>query len=305
MDRQHVTRERAPRPGRALAFLVVTADDFGLSPGTNEGILRAHREGIVTCAALMANMPSAHQAVRLWREQPTLELGLHFTLTAGCPVAPPEQVPTLVDRAGRFRPLPSLLARLALGRVAPSEVERELRAQLARAERLGATLAFLNGHHHVHAHPLVLPSVLRVARERGLAVRSPWEPFREALASHGPRPRAAITLARLWGVRWLVRGARLAMSSRGVATTEHFRGLALGLGFDTRRLVALLDRLPGGTTELMCHPGVPDDEARRYTGFVAGRLAELEALTHPSVRQRLVAAGVALVGFRWLSDRGG
>lgn len=60
--------------------LVVNADDFGLSPGVNAGILRAHADGIVTTASLMVRAPAAEQAVAAAREHPRLALGLHVDL---------------------------------------------------------------------------------------------------------------------------------------------------------------------------------------------------------------------------------
>jgi chitin disaccharide deacetylase len=60
--------------------LVVNADDFGLSDGVNAGILRAHREGIVTSASLMVRAPGAQQAVEGAAAHPELTVGLHVDL---------------------------------------------------------------------------------------------------------------------------------------------------------------------------------------------------------------------------------
>jgi len=58
--------------------LIVNADDFGRSPGINDGVLRAHREGIVTSASLMVRWPAAVEAARYAREHPHLSVGLHL-----------------------------------------------------------------------------------------------------------------------------------------------------------------------------------------------------------------------------------
>jgi predicted glycoside hydrolase/deacetylase ChbG (UPF0249 family) len=60
--------------------LIVNADDFGLSEGTNRGILRAHDEGIVTSASLMVRQPAAAPAVAEALRRPRLSLGLHLDL---------------------------------------------------------------------------------------------------------------------------------------------------------------------------------------------------------------------------------
>src|SRR5918999_6510924 len=99
---------------RSPRQLVVNADDFGISRGVNRGIVEAHRSGLVTSASLMANLPSAEDALTRAAICPDLGLGLHLTLTAGRPLLPPAAVPTLVDPDGQFYVLGSLLARLSL-----------------------------------------------------------------------------------------------------------------------------------------------------------------------------------------------
>src|SRR5512135_2580948 len=61
-------------------LLIVNADDFGLSPGVNRGILEAHRHGIVTSASLMVRWPAARAAVDAARAHPALGIGLHVDL---------------------------------------------------------------------------------------------------------------------------------------------------------------------------------------------------------------------------------
>src|SRR5690242_9856069 len=60
--------------------LVVNADDFGLSPAVNLGILRAHAEGIVTSTSLMVRQPAAEAAAEDARTVPALSVGLHVDL---------------------------------------------------------------------------------------------------------------------------------------------------------------------------------------------------------------------------------
>ena len=81
--------------------LVVTADDFGLSSGVVEGIVEAHELGIVTSTSLMVNAPAAEAAFEEARRLPSLATGLHFVLTFGRPVGPPEPLSRLLDEDGR------------------------------------------------------------------------------------------------------------------------------------------------------------------------------------------------------------
>jgi chitin disaccharide deacetylase len=61
-------------------FLIVNADDFGLSPGVNTGIIQAHERGIVTSASLMTRWPAAVAAAEYARVHPRLGVGLHVDL---------------------------------------------------------------------------------------------------------------------------------------------------------------------------------------------------------------------------------
>ena len=82
--------------------LIVSADDFGLSPEINEAVERAHRDGILRAASLMVNAPATPDAVERARRLPNLAVGLHVVLVHGRPALPVERVPDLVDSRGEF-----------------------------------------------------------------------------------------------------------------------------------------------------------------------------------------------------------
>src|SRR5206468_2930594 len=64
--------------GPADKLVVVNADDLGLSPGVNRGIIEAHERGIVTSASLMVRWPAAAEAAAYARSRPQLGVGLHL-----------------------------------------------------------------------------------------------------------------------------------------------------------------------------------------------------------------------------------
>lgn len=277
--------------GRGAARrLIVNADDFGLSSGVNGGVVAAHHQGIVTSASLMANLPAVEEAVAL--APPSLALGLHLNLTTGEPCAGAARVPSLVDGAGRFLRLDRLLWRLSTGGVRRLDLEREIAAQIERVLALGARLDHLDGHHHIHLHPAVRRVAMANAVIYGIhAVRVPEE--RGPLGVHeAPRDRVRRLL-----LNGACRRARRMAHAFHLATADHFRGLALGLAFDVRRLVATLRALPPGVTELMCHPGYVDAELAQRTRYSAGRDREVEALTAPAVRAALAEVGITLTHY--------
>src|SRR5271165_1927527 len=112
--------------------LVVTADDFGLSPGVDRGILEAFRLGIVRSTALLVNFPDVSDSVARLSQEPDLEVGIHLNLTAGPPVLPPKLVPSLVGTDGTFHNFATFFARVALSRIDWGEVALEWQAQFER-----------------------------------------------------------------------------------------------------------------------------------------------------------------------------
>src|SRR5258706_13718468 len=81
--------------------LIVNADDFGYTPGVTAGILRAHREGIVTATTMMANAPDTDGAARAAPAASDLDVGVHLLGTYRVPLTPPAPIPPLVE-GGRF-----------------------------------------------------------------------------------------------------------------------------------------------------------------------------------------------------------
>ncbi|RJG26555.1 ChbG/HpnK family deacetylase [Paenibacillus thiaminolyticus] len=101
------------RGSPALAkYLIMNADDLGYSEPVNIGIMEAHSFGTVTSSSLLANMSAFQQAVGWALRTPSLGVGLHFNLTCGTAIAPPECIPSL---AGMGRQLLGRAARLERG----------------------------------------------------------------------------------------------------------------------------------------------------------------------------------------------
>ena len=82
--------------------LIVNGDDFGFSREVNAGIIRAHREGILTSTSLMVAEAARDEAVALAKENPALDVGLHLVVCMGRSVLPPAEIAPVVDALGRF-----------------------------------------------------------------------------------------------------------------------------------------------------------------------------------------------------------
>ena len=135
--------------------LIVNADDFGLSQSVNEAVIRAHRDGILTSASLMVNEPGCGEAVKLARENPRLGVGLHLTLLMGHSALPPGKIPDLVNTRGEFSNSPvgagmSYFFKHSLR----EQLRAEIHAQFEKFRATGLPLDHVNGHLHLHLHPL-------------------------------------------------------------------------------------------------------------------------------------------------------
>ncbi|NTX12336.1 ChbG/HpnK family deacetylase [Myxococcus sp. CA056] len=273
--------------------LVVNADDLGLHPSLDAGILRAHREGIVTSATLLAMGPTASEAASRAKAQ-GLAVGLHLALsTRLAPAAPAEAVSTVAP-GGRLRGSWADFARdWLLGKVRREEVALELDAQLQRARELGVAVDHLDGHQHLHVLPGIRPLVESLAAREKLPVRWP-DALPRVSWLRTPGPALKTTLLTV-----LARTApRAPQGVRRVSAGGVFEAGRL----DEAALLAALDALPSGDFELGCHPGegapqVPEDPAWRY-----GWQAELAALTSPRVRARLDERGIQLHSYGTLAS---
>src|SRR4029079_6807551 len=157
------------------ARLIVNADDFGLSEAVNRAVIEAHEHGIVTSTSIMAGGSAFEHAAALATRTPTLDVGVHLTLTEQQPVA--ESVPSLVGADGQFAPHATDFAKRWLrGTIALADVRTELDAQIRRVRAHGVRPTHLDGHQHVHVLPGIARVVAELAREHGIrAVRVPTE----------------------------------------------------------------------------------------------------------------------------------
>lgn len=273
-----------------IKTLVINADDFGFAPGVNRGIVEAHRRGTLSSTSMLVNTPSFAEAAVLARETPALGVGLHFNLVSGRPLT---DVPTLADpRTGHFHSLAALARRAFVGRVSAEDVRRECDAQLAALSRAGIAITHLDSHRHAHALPGVLPAVLASARAARIRiVRKPLDqPTADAVAS-----AKMLALHASWRVASRTLGAEDRELLRGAPS---FRGIALQGARDVeRRLLAQLDHLPAGATEIMLHPGYDDETLAAQDPYRAERERELAALQSPLVAERLERSDIRLVTF--------
>lgn len=279
--------------------LILNADDFGLTKGVSDGILRAHREGILISATLMANGAAFDHAVALALENPSLGVGCHLVLVGGLSVAPPREIPSLADSQGRLPvSLSALVARVSLGVIRQADIERELRSQIEKIRRAGISPTHLDTHKHTHAHPRVLEALGRVAQETGITrIRKPIERLRDSWRGGAPAKQLLTASA----ARTVSLKFRAVSLKYGLRSPQNFLGLASTGGLSGAVLRRLIDTLPDGQTEIMLHPGICDaDLERTESRLQRERELEMNALVDSDVKRAVAEHGVRLITYREL-----
>lgn len=144
-------------------FHYLTADDWGLTPSSNDGILNLCRAKILKRVTLMANTKYLTHGLEDLTKLPNLEMGPHINFTYGTPLSEAGKQ----YFGNRFWGLNGFLFHaLMIQFFTPwrfkkfSQVlEQECESQMEKLESLGVQLKFINSHHHSHLFPGVLKAI--------------------------------------------------------------------------------------------------------------------------------------------------
>jgi chitin disaccharide deacetylase len=264
--------------------LIVTADDYGLSPEVNRAVEHAAREGILTGASLMVGGDGFREAVRMAKNLPSLQVGLHLSLTEGRSVLGGSRLttgPTLIGLALQFN------------RSVRNRIEREVKGQFLLFSKTGLPFEHIDSHHHLHLHPKLLNMVLEnAARYHLTSLRVPYEPWEisgSILRGHRVRNRFYREVLAPLSVR-----CKEKARSAGMLSADGVFGLYQTGEWTEERLLVLMDRLVGwpGTFEVYTHPS---------DGGESAGIRELEALVSKKVREKIHRGKIRLVQYRDLA----
>ncbi len=275
--------------------LIVNADDFGMAESVNDGIIKGHKEGIITSTSFMAGAGAAEHAAKLAKDNPSLGIGIHLCLTLIKPVSSPANLPALAPDgllpAGPF----ALMTRLLAGRIKKREIELELRAQIERMLTLGITPDHIDGHQHVHMMPGVFDIALKLAKEYNIpAMRRPVG-YRST-GGEEAKLRASLRMLEKLILEGISRRNRRAIEEAAIKTPDYFFGLAETGTLSRDSLINIIKYLPDGTSELMCHPGLPS-ETLAENDWGKGWGTELAAVTDKEAKNLIIENGIKLASF--------
>lgn len=259
-------------------FLIINADDYGLTPQVSAGIRKAHLEGILTSTTVLVSQPGVEAELEtVMRDCPNLGLGVHLNITDEMPpLLPPEQLPSLMRLSnGKVFPENKRL-RENLAAISLQEIEAEWRAQIERFVTFtGRNPDHLDSHYHdAYISMETFETLLRLADEFHCAARvlpdaqQDWLPQLKVIAPH----------------------------------PDFFVDDFYGDGASLANMQQIMIDLQDGVTEVMSHPSLPDGTLKSITGYSDGRTRELEILTAPIVREWLNAGNIQLISFAQLLE---
>lgn len=280
--------------------LIVNADDLGMSPGVNAGIVKAIQHGIVRSTTVMINMPYAEVGLQTVMEQaPDAGIGLHINLSDGKPVLDAAEIPSLVDDDNNFLRHDTFLNQ-AMERDA-DEIHAEIAAQFERFQKLTGRLpTHMDTHWHVaYLHPFALEAMLSIAASNGNLPLRQYSPFLDDEAHIAGLARFIPEVdANVW--RQLLPMQRDVMERLPYNMPTRFDS---NFGRDSRALGDLLNILVAlpddADTELLCHPGIePDDIVEN----IAQRQQEVESLTHATTHEVIDRYNITLINYAQLES---
>jgi hopanoid biosynthesis associated protein HpnK len=266
--------------------LIVNADDFGRSHSINQAVIRTHREGILTSASLMVNENDFDEAVKVAKENPKLGVGLHLTLLQGHSTLPPEKIPGLINTRGEFSESPVGVGLNYFFQCSLREQLRaEIHAQFEKFHSTGLPLDHVNGHLHLHLHPVVFRILMEDSEKLGIRH---FRLTRDCLSrsrrmSHG-RWLYSVSHAAIFEM--LSMRARKTLEQKTIRHTQITFGLLQNARVNEDYILKLLPELPPGDSELYSHPSL--DEFKH----------EFDALVSPRVKQQIKKLGIELIRYQ-------
>ncbi len=251
--------------------LVVRADDIGSCHTSNLACIKCYREGIVKSVEVQVPCPWFNEAVKMLRENPGFDVGVHLTLTSeweNYKWGPLTQSPSLVDAQGNFYPqtsqrpdFPPNTGFLQSGWKI-DEVEKELRAQIELAKKTIPQVSHLSSHMGTPtAAPELRALVQRLAKEYKLPIETPGAKY----------------------ISW---------QADSKATAEQREAT----------LVKALEGLGPGTWIAIEHPGLdtPEMQAMGHKGYwevASHRDGVTKSFTSPKVKEVIQRRGIQLVSY--------
>jgi predicted glycoside hydrolase/deacetylase ChbG (UPF0249 family) len=275
--------------------LIINADDFGLCESVNLAVAKANADGVLTSATIMANMPSAEQAVSLAKGLKTLGVGVHLNIDPDFILTNDKIFVEIIKKLGQKGKKPASLGINSLfSKMLRLAIESEFTAQIQFLLDRGLKPTHLDSHKHIHCSPAIYPIVCRLAEKFNLpAVRWPlespevynsqWPAIENKDKNRSRILRMMAKINRLQCKKFIKTDAIFGVAHTGRIDLDFYKALSRYNNFQT--------------AELMTHPGYAKGLEKLNTRLIAQREIELEAMCSCETKMLLENAGIKLIHY--------
>lgn len=277
--------------------VILHVDDVGMSHSSNRGAIESVENGAATSWAVMMPCPWVPEIAKYLRAHPGVDSGLHVTLTSEWelyrwpPLAGKGRAPGLVDAEGcLWRNVPDVVAHASA-----DEIEMEIRAQIDRAETLGMPITHLDSHMGtLFARPDYFERYAKIGMAKGIPIL--------AVGGHGTYVSQENGEATEQLRPWI---PKIWNAGLPVIDDLHTSSGSWKRDEKSARLMALLQALKPGVTEILFHASIPTDDFALITGSSESRRADAKALADPAVKKLMQERGIIQTTWKELKVRRG
>lgn len=265
-----------------MKYLIITADDLGLTKSVNEGIAKAYREGIVNSISVIPTGEAFADALQTIKDLGLKEVGAHLSLTETKP---------LLSSSKFYKNHNQFFLDLFLKKVDTGTIYKELKAQLELLNNIGIKITHINSHEHIHIIPQIFNIFIQLAKEYNIpAIRFPIGDRLPAVLSIKENYKSFV-------LNYFAGRIKNDLSNSGLAHTDFFLGLLDAGKLTEDKLIGMLGDLKDGATELVCHPGFLSPEVLDSYKWHIGAEAELFALTDPRIKGAIKSNDIRLITY--------
>lgn len=279
--------------------LIINADDFGYSDAVNRAIIHAHLEGVLSSTSLMVNERAVDQAVTLAKAHTTLAVGLHLVTVLGRAALPHSELPHITNERGEFPNSPAFAGmKYYFSPSARREIKREMRVQFERFRDTGLPFSHVDGHNHLHMHPVIFKEMLNLCEEFGVKkIRIVKGEIKTSLKADRSYPFSKVLMGTVFNLlgNWCEKQTK----GRNFIHPQKVYGLLQTGNVNEEYLLRLIKNIDKVDAEIYSHPlahNAPDSELLENPG---GK-KELSALLSSDVKQLIQNSGFRIAQYETL-----
>jgi len=290
--------------------LILHVDDVGMSWDSNQGAIKAMEHGVANSLSIMMPCPWVPGYVQYLKAHPTVDAGLHLTLTSEWseykwgPLAGKPSTPGLVDKNGALWPSVEDVVIHA----SADEVETEIRAQLARARSMGFEPTHLDSHMGtLFASTEFLQRYIKVGIENKIPVMFPGGHNTMIAASSAAPPEMLQQMQQTGQLIW----------DAGLPVLDDLHNVSYGFKYDkakhakdaalqkfaTENYIKTIKELKPGLTMVIMHCTAPTEVFSHISDSGLVRKGDLLAMTDPAFKKFLQSDGIILTTWREVQER--